>query len=178
MLLVVDGYHTASIGDYSITIVDCDDSGETVGGWDVDELPATSGWDGTYTGIMEIEVEASFLWFSRRDTCIGTVEMVVDSSADPEITAAGTCSFSGDLAGDFPGIYGGDLTGMIYDDASAGGGVIVDMGSEVDDIEAEWSGSRSGDAVVVDFVSSFSFATTGLGSIPVDVTGHFEATRD
>jgi hypothetical protein len=166
MLFVIDGYSPGSWGDFEFTILACEEE-------EVAEIDGSS----TYSGTLTIDVEASFLFVSMSDVCEGTIEVLVDMTADPQIEAVGSCSFSGELEEHFPGTYHGDLTGHVFGPPGAAGDLYVDLGADADPIDTDWNGSLMDTFVSGSFTDEITF-DAGIIDADVEFTGSFYATLD
>ena len=141
---------------------DCDDGDPSV--WDE---CGGAGWDGSYSGTMELKVTASSLGVS--DTCSGTATIDVAEADTPQIDGTMSCSFSGILAS-IIGSQTATVDGELFADDSASG--TIDVGGLISD---SWTGGFTS-AKGGTLEGSVS-GTTVYSGYTVDYTGSFTVTR-
>jgi hypothetical protein len=142
---------------------DCDDADPTV--WDE---CGSAGWDGRYTGTMELKVTATDLGIS--DTCSGTAQIDVVEGDKPPIDGTMTCSFSGVLAS-LLGSQKATVDGEIYSDDTANGEIDVGGGLVTDTWTGGFTNAKGGT-----LEGSVSGNTTYEG-YKVSYTGSFVVNR-
>ena len=128
---------------------DCDDadpfvnpgaSDDSVDGTDQDcdgdDGPTPGDWDESYSGDIEIVVDAGFI---GTDTCTGELLVDVDETGTPHIQGIGDCTFTGIVAAATgQATYDVELDGTVSADTASGDIELVDVG------DTTWSGSFSG----------------------------------
>ena len=157
------------------TDADTDADGDTDS--DTDTGPSSTG--ARYSGdlMMTLEAYVAKVDFTLSDECEGegTVEIVVDEDATPQISGGGSCKFTGDFD-DYLGTQTGVFEGVLISPTSAEGSSWVSSGDYT--LNTPWVGTLDESSIQADFKDEFEVYLEDLGYYAtVTFNGHFKAAR-